>query len=198
MATMTMRSEAEVQRLVEKNKKLVDYMVNRYLKRYFVGNMDRDDLVSWGMIGLVNAARAYDPSRGTSFSTLACRAIERMLIRGVRREWDPDEANATLSLDRLVREGDDSGDRRFVEQLEADTNVENDIMKADLDETVREALDVLTPEQRQLIERRYFKQESVQDIAEDLGLTRQGVYSRERSIMRQLRSRLTELGAVAA
>jgi RNA polymerase sigma factor for flagellar operon FliA len=193
-----MRSEAEVQRLVEKNKKLVDYMVNRYLKRYFVGNMDRDDLVSWGMIGLVNAARAYDPSRGTSFSTLACRAIERMLIRGVRREWDPDEANATLSLDRLVREGDDSGDRRFVEQLEADTNVENDIMKADLDETVREALDVLTPEQRQLIERRYFKQESVQDIAEDLGLTRQGVYSRERSIMRQLRSRLTELGAVAA
>ena len=198
MATMTLRSEAEVQRLVEKNRKLVDYMVNRYLKRYFVGNMDRDDLVSWGMIGLVNAARAYDPNRGTSFSTLACRAIERMLIRGVRREWDPDEANATLSLDRLVREGDDSGDRRFVEQLEADTNVENDIMRADLDETVREALDVLTPEQRQLIERRYFKQESVQDIAEDLGLTRQGVYSRERSIMRQLRSRLTELGAVAA
>ena len=30
------RSEAEVEQLVRDNQKLVDYMVNRYLKRYFV------------------------------------------------------------------------------------------------------------------------------------------------------------------
>src|SRR3712207_8627730 len=53
-------------------------------KRYYVGSMERDDLVSWGMIGLVNAARAWDPARSRSFSTLACRAIERMIIRGVK------------------------------------------------------------------------------------------------------------------
>ena len=62
MAT-ALRSEAEVERLVSDNRKLVDYMVNRYLKRYYVGTMDRDDLVSWGMMGLVNAARAWDPAR---------------------------------------------------------------------------------------------------------------------------------------
>ena len=70
-----LRNEAEVERLVRDNRKLVDYMVNRYLKRYYVGTMDRDDLVSWGMMGLVNAARAWDPARSRSFSTLACRAI---------------------------------------------------------------------------------------------------------------------------
>ena len=99
------RSEAEVERLVRENQKLVDYMVNRYLKRYFVGDMEREDLVSWGMIGLLQAARAWDPERSRSFSTLACKAIERMIIRGVSREWKPDEARVTYSLDALISDG---------------------------------------------------------------------------------------------
>ena len=37
------RTEAEVERLVRENQKLVDYMVNRYLKRYFVGDMEREE-----------------------------------------------------------------------------------------------------------------------------------------------------------
>src|SRR5436853_6856295 len=98
------RSEVEVERLVHENQKLVDYMVNRYLKRYFVGSMEREDLVSWGMIGLVQAARAWDPARSASFSTIACKAIERMIIRGVSREWRPDEARATVSLDEAMLE----------------------------------------------------------------------------------------------
>src|SRR5262249_10945935 len=101
MAT-ALRSDAEVERLVRDNRKLVEYMVNRYLKRYYVGSMDREDLVSWGMMGLVNAARAFDPARSRSFSTLACRAIERMIIRGVNREWHPEREQATVSLDQLI------------------------------------------------------------------------------------------------
>src|SRR5436190_7692000 len=97
-----LRSDAEIARLVDDNRKLVEYMVNRYLKRYFVGSMERDDLVSWGMMGLVNAARAWDPARSRSFSTLACRAIERMIIRGVNREWHPERESTSVSLDALI------------------------------------------------------------------------------------------------
>ena len=89
------RLERDVERLVDENQKLVHYQVNRYLQRYFVGDMEREDLVSWGLIGLVQAARAWDPERAASFSTLACRAIQRMIIRGVRREWKPERAVAT-------------------------------------------------------------------------------------------------------
>ena len=95
------RLERDVERLVDENQKLVHFQVNRYLKRYFVGNMEREDLVSWGLIGLVQAARAWDPQRG-SFATLACKAIEQMIVRGVRREWKPEQAAATLSLDELM------------------------------------------------------------------------------------------------
>src|SRR5262245_15168303 len=96
------RSEREVERLVRDNQKLVSYQVSRYLKRYFVADMEREDLVSWGMIGLLQAARAWDPARSRSFSTLACKAIERMIIRGVKREWKPERAAVTVSLDETV------------------------------------------------------------------------------------------------
>jgi DNA-directed RNA polymerase specialized sigma subunit len=42
------QSEREVERLVRENQKLVHYAVNRYLKRYSVRGMEREDLVSWG------------------------------------------------------------------------------------------------------------------------------------------------------
>src|SRR5713226_5141823 len=114
-----LRLEQDVEQLVRENHKLVHYQVSRYLQRYFVGDMEREDLVSWAMIGLVQAARAWDPERAASFSTLACRAIQRMIIRGVRREWKPERAAATVSLDELLfgeagepRFGRDSGQRR--------------------------------------------------------------------------------------
>jgi RNA polymerase sigma factor (sigma-70 family) len=109
------RSEHEVERLVSENQKLAHLVVNRFLKKYSVNTVERVDLVSWGLIGLVQAARLWDPQRGASFSTLACRTIERMIIRGVRREWKPDEAAATLSLDDLMA-GDKTADtqERFI------------------------------------------------------------------------------------
>jgi RNA polymerase sigma factor for flagellar operon FliA len=192
MAT-ALRSEAEVQRLVRENEKLVDYMVNRYLKRYFVGSMEREDLVSWGMIGLVQAARAWDPERGHSFSTLACRAIERALVRGVRREWRPDEARATVSLDAAIfDEGSDGGEERFIELLRARDDVEDRIVAFETGSAVRAAMAALPPEHREVIRRHYFNDEPVRDIARDLGLTRQAVYLREKMALRQLRAALGE------
>jgi RNA polymerase sigma factor (sigma-70 family) len=186
------RSEAEVSRLVAENEKLVDYMVNRYLKRYFVGSMEREDLRSWAMIGLVHAARAWDPARSSSFTTLACKAIERMIIRGVSREWKPDQARITYSLDAMMSDGGSGdGEDRFLDQLAGDEQVEERLMQSETELTVRKALEELSPEQQALIRRHFFEQEPVQEIARDLGLTRQGVYMREKLILKQLRDKLS-------
>jgi RNA polymerase sigma factor (sigma-70 family) len=191
MAAAALRSEAEVDQLVRQNVKLVDYMVNRYLKRYFVGSMEREDLVSWGMIGLVQAARAWDPARSASFSTIACKAIERMIIRGVSREWRPDEARATVSLDEaMFEERGDGGQERFLDLLRAEDDVEEQILSSETGLTVRQALAQLDPGQRDLLSRHYFGDEAVRDIARDLGLTRQGVYLREKLALRRLREQL--------
>jgi RNA polymerase sigma factor FliA len=187
----SLRSEAEVHRLVNENRKLVEYMVNRYLKRFHVGTMERDDLVSWGMMGLVNAARAFDETRGVAFSTLACRAIERMIIRGVNREWRPEREQVTVSLDELIHgQNGEGGDDRFIDQFPADENVERVMLETEQGSVIDDALNTLSPDQRELIVRHFFDGESVQDIARSLGLSRQGVYSRQKAIFKRLRESL--------
>lgn len=186
----SMRPESEVRRLVEDNRRLVEYMVNRYLKRYHIGLMEREDLVSWGLMGLVNAARAWDPQRNVAFSTLACRAIERMIIRGVNRECRP-EREGTVSLDELVSRGQtEGGDERFVDHLPAADNVEGDCLEVERGETLHRALRQLPVDQRDLIYRHFLQGEPVRDIAASLGLSRQGLYSREKVILRKLRESL--------
>jgi RNA polymerase sigma factor (sigma-70 family) len=185
------RSEAEVERLVSENQKLVHYMVNRYLKRYSVDGMEREDLVSWGLIGLVQAARVWDPGRG-AFSTIACNAIEWMIVRGVRREWKPEQAAATVSLDDLMAgEPTASLQERFVDRITAAQSVEGELLEGETRTIVRSAVAELPASQRRLIERRYYEEVPVARLAEELGVSRQGLYARQRQALRQLRAALS-------
>jgi RNA polymerase sigma factor (sigma-70 family) len=186
------RLERDVERLVHENQKLVHFQVNRYLQRYFVGDMEREDLVSWGMIGLVQAARAWDPERAASFSTLACRAIERMIIRGVRREWKPERAAATVSLHEIISGEERAGaQERFVDLIAAEQNVEGEFLDSEARTAVRSAVAQLSPSQRRLIERHYYEDVPVARLAEELGVSRQGIYVRQRRALRQLRAALS-------
>jgi RNA polymerase sigma factor (sigma-70 family) len=185
------RSEAEVERLVHENQKLVHLLVNRYLKKYYVGTMEREDLVSWGLIGLVQAARLWDPERG-SFSTVACKAIEWMILRGVRGEWKPEQAAATVSLDELISgEETASPKERFVDRLAAAQNLEGELLDGETREAVRSAVAGLPASQRRLIERHYYEEVPVARLAEELGVSRQGLYARQRQALRQLRAALS-------
>src|SRR5260370_40977670 len=91
--------------------------------------MEREAFVSWGMIGLVHAARAWGPARDASFTTLAYKAIERMIVRGVMREWKPEQAAVTLSLEALLS-GEETGgrDERFIDRLADDQDLEQEML----------------------------------------------------------------------
>src|SRR5207244_10703908 len=102
------RTEAGEEQL-ERNAGPVRWVVDRVLRRYSVGDMDREDLISWGMMGLLEAARRWDPERSCSFSTLASMVIESRVLRGVNRQGKPAQAAATLSLDALILEEEAGG-----------------------------------------------------------------------------------------
>lgn len=185
--------EAEVNRLVQENRRLVEFAVNRYLKRYHVEGIERDDLVSWGLMGLVHAARAWDASRGLAFSTLAVTAIERMISRGVRSEWRAAEAHATLSLDALLgEEGEDGASRdRHLDQLEDEgSSVEEQIVQLETRLLLRQALAELSPEQQWVVQRRFFEHRTLQELATEAGTSRQAIHLREQTILRTLRRKL--------
>jgi len=49
------------------------------------GRVDRDDLLGWGMLGLISAADTWDPSRGHKFSTYAYPKIRGAILDELRR-----------------------------------------------------------------------------------------------------------------
>ena len=72
--------------LVAENLGLVYDLASKLQRLGGVGP-ERGDLVSAGVRGLIQAARAFDPGRGLSFSTLAVARIRGAMLDELRR-WD--------------------------------------------------------------------------------------------------------------
>jgi RNA polymerase sigma factor (sigma-70 family) len=185
--------DQEVNRRVEAHRRLVDFVVSRYVRRHDVRGIERDDLVSWGLLGLVHAARAWDPGRGLAFSTLAVPAIERTIARGMRAEHRARGGLAMLSLDALL-DGDPGAEgcsASHLEQLRDDgDNVEERIVQMETRMVLRQALADLSPEQQWVVEQRFFRNRTLREIAHEAGTSRQAIHLREQNILRTLRRKL--------
>lgn len=189
--TVIRTQEEAVSRRVRENSKLVDLAVSRYMKRYHLEGIERDDLVSWGLLGLYDAAKAWDAKRGLAFSTLAMLAIGRMIVRGVRAERRGVSPSTMLSLDVLLSEAEDGSGERHRDQLadEGDT-VEEQIMGLETQRELRQAVAELRPEQQWVVQQRYYPQRTLREIAGEAGTTRQAIYLREKHILGILRRKL--------
>jgi RNA polymerase sigma factor for flagellar operon FliA len=95
--------------LIEEHVSLVRYLAARVSAKLPPG-IEVDDLVGAGMIGLIDAADKFDPSRGARFRTYAERRIRGSILDHLRSlDWAP------RSLRRRARELDAAHD-----QLERD------------------------------------------------------------------------------
>lgn len=66
-------------------KRIAYHLINR-----LSGNIDVDDLIQAGMIGLLEAAGNYQPSKGANFETFAGIRIRGAMLDEVRRsDWTP-------------------------------------------------------------------------------------------------------------
>jgi RNA polymerase sigma factor (sigma-70 family) len=184
----SLRTDNDVQRLVNENRTLVEWTVNRYLDRHVVSGAEREDLVSWGLMGLLSAARAFDPSRGLRFSTLATLAIERSIMRGAMQA-DSRKAR-TLSLDEALNDGGaGEGETRWVEMIR-DEGAEREIGRTEEMALLRRGMQRLRPEQQRLIQAHFFQGYSLADLARSWGTTRQAVAGQLRRALKSLRRAL--------
>jgi RNA polymerase sigma factor for flagellar operon FliA len=83
------RTPAEVAALIEDHLELVNHVVFQ-VAVHFPRHVDRDDLARAGALGLVEAARRYDESRGVPFNRFAAQRIRGAIIDAVRAaDWAP-------------------------------------------------------------------------------------------------------------
>jgi RNA polymerase sigma factor for flagellar operon FliA len=75
--------------LIVENAYLIKYVAGR-LNIYFSANLEYDDLVSFGVFGLIDAIDKFDPNKGVKFETYASLRIRGAIIDNIRElDWAP-------------------------------------------------------------------------------------------------------------
>lgn len=69
---------------------------------------DREDLIAWGILGLVQAARRYRGDRGASFGAYAARRVRGQILDALR-ERDPLTRSARRAFRAAQRASEDPG-----------------------------------------------------------------------------------------
>lgn len=120
--------------LITEHVGLVHYIVGRVSVR-LPDSVERDDLESAGLIGLVKAADRFDPDRGVKFATYASSLIRGEVMEALRaKDWAP----------RSVR-------RRYRELEAAIAQLQRQLKRAPTEEEIRRALDLDEEEYEELL-----------------------------------------------
>jgi|WetSurMetagenome_2_1015567.scaffolds.fasta_scaffold36294_2 RNA polymerase sigma factor FliA len=85
---------------------LVRYVASQYLPQIATGNVLRsDDIVQFGMIGLLDAIERFDPARGVKFETYALNRIRGSIQDGLRAvDWVPRSVRQKAKMsDRITQ-----------------------------------------------------------------------------------------------
>jgi RNA polymerase sigma-B factor len=73
--------------MIESNMSMVRKIAQKHRKRAAVLGLDLEDVISYGMEGLIGAVDRFDPERGWAFSTFAYPTIEGSIRRKLR-DWN--------------------------------------------------------------------------------------------------------------
>lgn len=159
-------------------------------------SLELEDLVQEGALGLMRAARLFDPELGVKFSTYASiwirshmqKALDKAKPRSKNRAGKAPE-RAHLSLDKTVREGE----LETYHDIVPDPNAPNPeaIAAANQAKTrLRKAIAGLPKQQERRVMTRRMRGDTFEAIALDFGVTRQRIQQIEAKAIERLRKAL--------
>lgn len=152
-------SQAIKNDLVMRYLPIVHYIVNRLMPLRGSGNT-HDDLVGYGVIGLIDAVDRFDPERGIKFEAFAAKRIKGEILDNMRRQdW------ASASLRSRIKQLNDAYDEMELNQQ--DTS----------DEAVAQKLGLTVEQVQKALEKAYIfnivRFESLSMAADETGIRRE-------------------------
>ena len=82
-------SAAHREQVIRDNVHIVKYVVGR-IATHLPNSVDREDLVSAGILGLIKAVDRFDPGRGVKFETYATTVVRGEVMESLRaKDWAP-------------------------------------------------------------------------------------------------------------
>jgi RNA polymerase sigma factor FliA len=160
------------------------------LVKFYVGEIsarvprwvDRDDLTSAGMVGLLHALRSFDPDRGVNFLTFA-----RLRIRGAVY----DELRRAHPMGRAaLRHGVSVESRAEVIERVDDSPPDAGLLRREQSVHLHEAVDALPPRLRFVVNGYYFQGRQIKELAAEFGVSAPRVSKMHARALSHLRNSL--------
>lgn len=178
-------------KLIEHNLRLVVYIA----KKFENTNVDIEDLISVGTIGLIKAVNSFDEAKQIKLATYASRCIENEILMHLRKvvktrnelsldeplnvDW---EGNVLLLSDVLGTESD-------VIYKDVENDVEREILIASFNK--------LPPRERQIVKLRFgilgSPKKTQKEIADMFGISQSYISRLEKKVMKKLKKEMSTM-----
>ena len=178
-------------KLIEHNLRLVVYIA----KKFENTNVDIEDLISVGTIGLIKAVNSFDDGKQIKLATYASRCIENEILMHLRKvvktrnelsldeplnvDW---EGNVLLLSDVLGTESD-------VIYKDVENDVEREILIASFNK--------LPPRERQIVKLRFgilgSPKKTQKEIADMFGISQSYISRLEKKVMSKLKKEMSKM-----
>lgn len=136
--------------LIERNLRLVAHIA----KKYNGINIDQDDLISVGSIGLIKGINTFKLDRGTQLATYASRCIENEILMFIRSNK---KVNKEISLNEPIGTDKEGNEISLVDILGTDADSVSDQVEVriKIDEMYKRISKILDKREKAVIELRY-------------------------------------------
>lgn len=157
--------------LIERNLRLVAHVS----KKYTTTNIEQDDLISIGTIGLIKGINSFDPTKNIRLATYAARCIENEILMFLRSSK---KTRSEVYLNESVGKDKDDNEITLMEVLETeDRSVEDEIdLKIKIKKLYDKMKEVLKDREKTILELRFglkgTKPKTQNEIASLMGISR--------------------------
>ena len=173
--------------LVEHNLRLVAHII----KKYYAVNVDQDDLVSIGTIGLIKAINTFDMDKNIKLSSYASRCIENEILMHFR---NLKKSSQNVSLEDAVDIDKDGNTLKLMDLLSIDDDFADNLdKKLNLQKINKYLTETLTKRELQIINLRYglngSKPLTQREVSSTMNISTSSVHRIEKKALEKLKAR---------
>lgn len=174
--------------LVERNMRLVAHII----KKYYTQNVDQDDLISIGTIGLIKGISSYRPEKNVRLATYAARCIENEVLMFFRSQK---KLQGEVSLSETLETDKDGNDLSLLDVVGVEDTMLDDLDMKESHIQVRRLIEqCLTEREADIIRQRYGLNgktpRTQRELAADYGISRSYVSRIEKRALGKLEEAL--------
>lgn len=157
--------------LIERNLRLVAHVS----KKYSTTNIDQDDLISIGTIGLIKAINSFDYTKNIKLATYAARCIDNEILMFIRTSK---KTKAEVFLNEAIGKDKDDNEITLLDVIEKEEMcVDDEIdLKLKIKELYNKMKEVLKDREINILKLRFglggIRPRTQHEIAKDLGISR--------------------------